>query len=256
MEKKIEYLILIGITLGIATIIVLILRKVLNYFIKNGEDPLRPEVTNLLYINNSLSFLVYTTAIMWIFYKIPYFNSLGTAMFAGAGILAAIIGFASQKAFSNIIGGIFILIFKPFQVGDAIELGSGKRGIVEEITLRHTIIKDYEWRRVVIPNNILSDDTIINSNLIEETIRKHIEFGISYDSDLQKAIEIIVAHVKVHPLFVDLRTEEEIAENAPVIEVRVVSWADSAVVLRAYVTVLGHENGFAIQTDLYKSVKL
>ena len=60
--------------------------------------------------------------------------------------MVAIIGFASQKAFSNIISGIFILIFKPFRVKDTIEFLDSTKGVVEEITLRHTIIRNYENR--------------------------------------------------------------------------------------------------------------
>ena len=101
-------------------------------------------------------------------------KSLGTALFAGAGILAVIVGFASQKAFANIISGIFILISKPFKMSDIIEFTDGKKGVVEEITLRHTIIKDYENRRIIIPNSIISEETIINSNIQDEKIRKHI----------------------------------------------------------------------------------
>ena len=75
---------------------------------------------------------------MLIFYSIPPLKEIGITLLASAGIFAAILGLASQQAFSNIISGIFIVVFKPFRVGDNIEINNN-RGIVEDVTLRHTI---------------------------------------------------------------------------------------------------------------------
>jgi small-conductance mechanosensitive channel len=180
---------------------------------------------------------------------------LGTALFAGAGILAVIVGFASQKAFSNIISGIFILIFKPFRISDIIEFKDGIKGVVEEITLRHTLIRDYENRRIVIPNSVISDDTIINSNIQDERIRKHIEFGISYDSNVDKAIDIIRDEAEKHPLLIDNRSAEDIAKNVPLVIVRLIALSDFSVNLKAYVWSKGNDDAFVIKCDLLKSVK-
>ena len=84
------------------------------------------------------------------------------------------------------------VVFKPFRVNDTIEFVNTTKGIVEEITLRHTIIRNYENRRIVIPNGIISDETIINSNIIDDDIRQHIVFGISYDSDINLATKMII----------------------------------------------------------------
>jgi small-conductance mechanosensitive channel len=66
--------------------------------------------------------------------RFPALNNFSTALFSAAGFTAAVIGFASQKALSNIISGIFILIFKPFRVEDIIEINSENKGTVEEVT--------------------------------------------------------------------------------------------------------------------------
>jgi small conductance mechanosensitive channel len=238
-----------------AILISSVLRKFLNHFINRYSALIKADPTNFSFVKNSVSLLIYTAAVIIIFYKIPSLRALGTAMFAGAGIIAAIIGFASQKAFSNIISGIFILIFKPFRVGDTVEFGGTKKGIVEEITLRHTVIKDYENRRILVPNSIISDDTIINSNVTDPMIRKHINFGISYDSDIDKAISIIKDEARKHPLFVDVRTKAEIKKNADDVIVRVVGLSDFSVELKAYVWTDGNDNAFILMTDLHKTVK-
>ena len=256
MDKEtLDYILLIGITLGSAIILNFILRKILGVFVTKYAKKLQTDPTNFSFIKNAVGFIIYTLAIIFIFYKIPYLKALGTALFAGAGIVAVIVGFASQKAFSNIISGIFILIFKPFKISDVIEFKDGQKGIVEEITLRHTLIKDYENRRIIIPNSAISEETIINSNIHDEKIRKHIEFSISYDSDIDKAIEIIQDEAQKHPLLIDNRTESDKTNNQPVVIVRVIALSDFSVDLKAYVWSTDNDCAFILKCDLLKSVK-
>jgi len=254
-SDAVKYTILIIVTASIAAILSIVLRKILNVFISKYANKLKTDPTNFSFIKNSVGFIIYSFALIFIFYKIPYLKSLGTALFAGAGIIALVVGFASQKAFSNIISGIFILIFKPFKISDVIEFKDGQKGIVEEITLRHTIIKDYENRRIIIPNSAISEETIINSNIHDEKIRKHIEFSISYDSDIDKAMEIIRNEAQNHPLAIDNRTKHEKTNNEPIIIVRVIALSDFSVDLKAYVWSNGNDNAFVLKCDLLKSVK-
>lgn len=254
-HEYLRYGIYIAIVILLAIVTSSLLRLLLNQFIRKYAVLLKSDPTNFSFIKNSVSFIVYTTAIIVIFYKIPFLKDFGTALFAGAGIIAAIIGFASQKAFSNIISGIFILIFKPFRVGDTIEFGTLQKGVVEEITLRHTVIRNYENRRVLVPNSIISDDVITNSNTTDTLIRKHIEFGISYDSDIDKAMEIIRDEARKHPAYIDNRTKEDKQKNTDDIIIRVVGLSDFSVNLKAYIWADGNDNAYAMMTDLLKTVK-
>jgi small conductance mechanosensitive channel len=254
-KETVNYTLLLVITIVVAIVLTMTLRKILSVFIGKYAKKLRTDPTNFSFLKNSVGFIIYTAAIIFIFYKIPYLKSLGTALFAGAGILTVVIGFASQKAFSNIISGIFILIFKPFKISDIIEFKDGHMGVVEEITLRHTLIQDYQNRRIIIPNSIISEETIINCNIQDEKIRKHIEFSISYDSNIDKAIYIIRDEAQNHPLLIDNRDKLEIENDEPRVIVRVVSLSDFSVILKAYTWTTGNDNAFIIRCDLLKSVK-
>lgn len=253
--KIAEYLMVIVISYLIAFLISFIARKIANRIIKNDSKKLRIDPTNYSFLKNSITFIIFLVATIVIFYKIPFLKSLGTAMFAGAGVIAAIVGFASQKAFSNIISGIFILIFKPFKVGDIIEISDTQKGQLEEITLRHVIIKDFENKRIIVPNSIISDATIMNNNISDERIRKHIEFDISYDSSIDRAIEIIQEVASSHPLFIDGRNEDEKSQNAPIVLVRVIGLMDFSVKLKAYVWAKNFEDAFTLHCDILKQVK-
>ena len=244
---------IIGVFL-IAFILSFVLKRLINLFILKYSERLNANPTNFSFIKNSIAILIYTIAIIFIFLKIPYLRSLGTALFAGAGIIAVVIGFASQKAFSNVISGIFILIFKPFRVNDIIEFLDSTKGAVEEITLMHTVIRNFENRRVIIPNGIISEDTIINSSIVDQKIRMHIVFGISYDSNIEKATKIIQEESMKHPSFLDNRSKEEKQHNKPEVLVRLIDLADFSLILKAYVWSSNNDDAYALKCDVLKSV--
>ena len=257
MEKDSDlyYGMIVLITITASIILTFIFRKILNAFIKRNAKNLKSDPTNFSFIKNSVGFIIYTAAIIFIFNKVPYLKSVGTALFAGAGILAIIVGFASQKAFANIISGVFILIFKPFKMGDIIEFKDGQKGVVEEITLRHTLIRNYENRRIIIPNSVISEETIINSDINESQIKKHIIFSISYDSDVDKAISIIRTEAEKHPLSIDNRSKDQLKAGEPKVIVRLIELSDFSVNLKAYVWAKSNDDAFVLKCDLLKSVK-
>ncbi|BDD05782.1 mechanosensitive ion channel family protein [Aureibacter tunicatorum] len=250
-----EYILLIAYTLGIATVLTVLFRKLTHLYVTKFSARIKTDPTNFSFIKNSIGFLIYTIALVFIFYKIPYLKTLGKALTAGAGIVTVAVGFASQKAFSNIISGIFILMFKPFRVTDTIQFRNSQKGEVEEITLRHTIIKDYENRRIVIPNSIISEELIINSNIQDKKIRQNIVFSISYDTNIDRATEIIKEEAMKHPYLLDVRTELQKMDKSPVVVVRVIALSDFSVDLKAYMWTLGNDEGFIMKCDLLKSVK-
>jgi small-conductance mechanosensitive channel len=251
-SPQIASLIVISVIIVLAFVLSLISRKILNASIKRNSKKINTNPTNFIFLKNSISFIIFSIALIIIFYTIPTLRAIGTALFAGAGVIAVIIGFASQKAFSNIISGIFILMFKPFRINDIIEMPSVQKGVVEEITLRHTVIRNYENRRIIIPNSIISDETIINSSISDERIRKFVEFSISYESDIDLAIQIIKDEAIKHPLFID---PNEVETGKKEVIVRMISMTDFSVNLRAYIWTKNNDDAFVISCDLLKSVK-
>jgi small-conductance mechanosensitive channel len=180
---------------------------------------------------------------------------MGTTLLTGAGILAAIVGFASQQAFSNIISGIFLVIFKPFSVGDRVRIGTLYTGDVEDITLRHVVIKDFENRRIVIPNSVISNETIVNSTITDEKVCMFVEFNISFESSIDQAMKIMQETTTAHTLCIDNRTEEEKEKGEPKVVMRVIEITDFSVKIRAYAWARNPSEGFDLKCDLIKQVK-
>ena len=251
----VKYSIITIATLLVALVISKILRILIDRFIKLSSKKLRVDYTQFNFLKNAVTFFVFLAAIIFIFYSIPKLKALSITMFAGAGILTAIALFASQQAFANIVSGVFIVIFKPFRVNDLVDVGSLPKGRVEDITLRHTVIRNFENRRMIIPNSVISSEILVNSNIVDETICNFIEMGISYDSDIDKAMEIMSKEAMAHPNFIDHRSQEELDKGIPPVTVRVMGFGDSSVNLRAFVWSMDHTSGFVMKTDLNKSIK-
>ena len=211
--------------------------------------------TNYQFLSNGVSFFFFLLGVILIFYTIPSLKALGLTLFAGAGIFAAIVGFASQAAFANIISGIFIVLFKPFRLGDIIKLETLNWGTVEDITLRHTVIRSFQNERYVIPNSAVSAETILNASIGESKTCVFLEMGISYDSDIDLAMKIMREESEKHISCIDNRTEEDKLSKIEKVITRVIGFGDSSVNIRAYVWANNFNDGFEMKTDLYRSVK-
>ncbi len=102
---------------------------------------------------------------------------------------------------------------------------------------------------------MISDETIINSNISDEKIRKHIIFSISYDSNINLALKIIKEEAENHPLVIDNRMPKEKEDGAEIVVVRVINLGDFSVDLKAFVWTEGNDSAFVVKCDLLKSVK-
>lgn len=254
-EDNLSHFIFAAVVLLVAFVIVKILRFSINRFIINSSKQLNVDATQYQFLRNGMGFIIYLLAFIVILTSIPALKQLGATLFAGAGILAAIIGFASQAAFSNIVSGVFIVFFKPFRVGDIIKIGDKYFGNVEDITLRHTVIQDLENKRFIVPNTLINSEVIHNYQIGDQRVKNLIFFGIGYSVNMDQAIEIIREEAMKHKFFQDYRTEEDIAKGIPPVGVKVTEWADSAIMLRAAIWTSNPNEGIELKFDILKSVK-
>lgn len=241
--------------LVVAFIISKILKFVIGRFVKAAAQKLKVDHTRYKFFKNAIDFIIYLIAVIVIFRSVPALKTYGNTLLTGAGVLAAIVGFASQSAFSNIISGIFLVIFRPFSVGDRVQIGQLYTGDVEDITLRHTVIRNFENRLIVIPNSVINNETIINSTLTHELVCIFIEIVISFNSDVDKAMKIIQEEALQHPECSDNRTAMAKKNGEAQVDVKLLSLTESGQQLRAYVWAKDPTAGFNLKCDLLKSIK-
>jgi small conductance mechanosensitive channel len=118
-----------------------------------------------------------------------------TSFIAILGAAGLAVGMALSGTLQNFAGGVMILLFKPFKVGDFIE-AQGHMGSVREIQIFNTILKTPDNKTIIIPNAQISNGSMINFST-EEKRRVDLTFGISYGDDIDKAKGIIEDIVKV-----------------------------------------------------------
>ena len=140
-----------------------------------------------------------------------------TSFIAVLGAAGLAIGLALQGSLANFAGGVLIMVFKPYKIGDLIET-QGQLGVVKEVQIFNTIILSPQNKQVIIPNGAVSNGPIVNYTE-EGVIRVDLSIGIAYDADIAKAKSIIMAVMEKH--------EKVLSEPAPFVGVS--EMADSSV---------------------------
>ena len=224
-------------------------------FMKFRTIDAHTDVTNYKFLGNALSSIIFMIGFMFAIREYPPLKAVASSLLAGAGILAAIIGFASQQAFSNIISGIFLIIFKPFRVNDHLRIKDIYAGVVEDITLRHTIIRDSENRRIIVPNAVINSEILINADYNDDEICKYIDFNIAHNADVEKAKHIMAEEIGNHPKFFDRRTDNQKAEGTSKVSVRLTQLTDFGMVIRGAAWTRTPAEAGDLYADLLESIK-
>lgn len=240
----------------LATIItVFIFQRLYRGFIKHSSKIMHNDPTNYKFLGHAMSAIIYLVGFGWAMYEVPQMRQIANSLLAGAGILAVAAGFASQHALSNIISGLFIIIFKPFRVNDRLLIRDTMQGFVEDITLRHTVIRDFENRRIIIPNTVISNEIIVNFDFSNDKIVRPIDLNVAMDSDIDLIRKIIQETVATHPLFLDNRTLEDIELGKPKVPVRVIGFTTIGLTIRAWTWALDAGKAYELTCDLMESIK-
>jgi len=140
-----------------------------------------------------------------------------TSFVAVLGAAGLAIGLALQGSLSNFAGGVLIMIFKPYKVGDLIET-QGHLGVVKEVQIFNTILTSPHMKQIIIPNGSTSNGSIINYS-VEGKIRVDLSVGIAYDADVSQAKAVLMDVLNKH--------EKVMQDPAPF--VGVLELADSSV---------------------------
>ena len=168
-------------------------------------------------------------------------NTASFLTIIGAAGLA--VGLALKDSLANFASGVLLILFRPFKVGDAVEV-AGVSGVVQEITIVTTVLHTFDNQLVIIPNSKISNDTIKNINA-NSTRRIDLTVGISYDDDIKTA----------HQLLETIVQEDQRILPEPAATIAVAELGDSSVnfVVRPWVNT---QDYWSVRFDLIKAIKL
>ncbi|MFN3802007.1 mechanosensitive ion channel family protein [Belliella pelovolcani] len=190
-ERAIDFVFQYGPSLLGALITFVIGRYIINLLMKGLN-----KVFDKYEIDASLStFLTsFSRALLFVLLFISIATQVGmelTSFIAILGAAGLAVGLALQGSLSNFAGGVLILIFKPFKVGDTIE-AQGTLGAVESIDILYTKVRNFDNRVVTIPNGALANNSIINLSQ-KPTRRVEMAIGVAYGTDLKKTRQVILS---------------------------------------------------------------
>lgn len=173
-----------------------------SWVIKKLVGVTRKGMTKQQYDESLQKFLL--SLVKWaltIFLIITVISTLGVETTSFAAVIAAAglaIGLALQGSLSNFAGGVLLIIFKPYKIGDLIE-AQGVLGNVKEIEIFTTKLITPENKLAIVPNGAMANGNIVNYTA-EGKIRVDTTVGVAYDSDLQKTKDVLLAMLKSNPL--------------------------------------------------------
>ncbi|MDD5109306.1 MAG: mechanosensitive ion channel family protein [Candidatus Omnitrophica bacterium] len=181
---------IIALTAVILTKIVAVLlyhlqRRIITRFKKAGILGVSAIETKITVIRRIIETSIYLFAFVVFLQQFQQMRHIGTALLASAGIAGIAIGMAAQNTLSNIIGGICISFSQPVRLDDAV-IFRNDWGWVEEIALMHTIIRTWDNRRIVVPNNIMVNEVIENWTIKDPSLIGTVMIYVDYTCDVDK----------------------------------------------------------------------
>lgn len=232
----------LGLNIGIAIAIFFIGRwaaQFLRRFVKKSLGKTRIDRTLVAFASNMTYYVIMAFVLLAILGQLGIETASLIALIGAAGLA---VGLSLQGSLANFAAGILLIIFRPFRVGDWIEV-SGISGYVEDIELLTTILRTLDSRTVVFPNRMLTDDHIINYSTVG-VLRIDLVVGVAYDADL-KQVKAVIRQVLA---------EDERILSQPAPTVGVLELADSSinVAVRPWVNTADY---IPVSLSVYEAIK-
>ena len=208
---------------AIAAIVTSIVLAIYNHFVKKKLK--EKKNIQIRFTQNLIRAIIIGAAIIWILMSSTATADVGKVLFQGTAIIGAVIGLAAQPVIGDLFSGIAISINKPFEIGDRIELDSGLKGIVMDITMRHVVLRTIDTIDVIIPNSKINSSTITNMSHNTRIRSVHMRFNVAYGTDMEKAMKVLRDAV------IESEYSEPEGKNKDYGPVYFISYADSSLVL-------------------------
>ncbi len=193
----IAQMIMVASFIGTAFVLIQIINLVFRRLEKNNK------AAHLRFSRGIFKALIIVLTIYTLAQQFEVTKDMSTAILQSGSLVIAVATFAAQHALSNVISGFSLTYSKPYNVNDKIRVLQGNsviaEGIVTDITLRHTIISQYNDESCIVPNSVMDSSVIINTNYTEN-IGNFMEITVGYDSDIDLAILLMKQICSEHEL--------------------------------------------------------
>lgn len=179
--------------IGVFFVIGVVLNRIIDWIFEAVEQQ-SSHSAHLAFFKRVTNVAVIVIIIYALAQQFEITRELSTVLLQSGSLIVAIATFAAQHALSNVISGCSISFTEPYVVGDKIRVTQGSsiiaEGIVTDITLRHTVISQYNGESCIVPNSVIDSSVITNTNFTEN-VGNFMEVTISFHSDIRLAMSIL-----------------------------------------------------------------
>ncbi len=224
-----------------------VLNKIFTVILKRNEQ------IHIKFLRSMSKVLLTIIACIWLSSLFTTTKALSTTLLTSSSLLVAVVGFAAQQVLAEVISGVMLSWSRPFNLGEKVVISSlGISGIVEDMTVRHTVIRTYCNSRMIIPNSVINKAIVENSNYNNNYIGNYMEVPVSYKSDLEEAIRIMTRIVEEHPLVIDTRADQTKGSK---VTVAVKELGPTGAVLKCTVWTKDIDDNFTACSDIRRQIK-
>lgn len=227
--------------IGIFILAEIVLNRIINLIFRIIQK--KNKSAYLRFLKSTLNVAVMIIVLYSLVQQFDVTKDISKALLQSGTLIVAIATFAAQQALGNVISGFSLSASKPYNVNDKIKVvQSGSiiaEGIVDDITIRHTIIRQYNGESCIVPNSVMDSAVITNTNFIEN-VGNFMEIEISYDADIKEAMKIFRKICAKHTL--TLNTEEN--------NIYVKGYTSNGVVLKTTVWTKNLDDSFQACSDI------
>ena len=182
-----ENLIGIVITIVITAVLLAMSKSFFTRILGDSKLPLK-------FLHSTVNFIILVIGVYAVLNQITLTKELSTTLLQSSTLIIAILTFAAQQTLGNIIAGFSLSFTHPVEIGHKVRIVSGgsviAEGVIKDITIRHVVIQQYDGQTCIGPNSLVDSSVIVNTNYLDR-VGNFLEFQVAYDTDLEKAKEII-----------------------------------------------------------------
>lgn len=178
--------------IGIFVVIILISNYLVSLIFKYIAQ--KTKAVHLRFSKSAINVIIDVIAFYSLAQQFEMTKDISKVLLQSGSLILAIATFAAQQALGNVISGISLSVSKPYNVDEKIRVIQGgtviAEGLVKDVTLRHTLIYQFNGETCIVPNSVMDSAVVINTNFTEN-IGNYVEIEIGYGADIEKAIGIM-----------------------------------------------------------------
>ncbi len=223
-------LVWIALVIGVFAICILITK--LNNAVFKRVQRKNPGL-HVMFLQHLITIIIIIGFIVLVISSFAGVQTIWTTLFGGTAIISAVLAFAAQDVIKDVLAGMMISAHRPFKVGDRIVLEDGTTGVVEDVTLRHVVLKSTESLRFVVPNHVINGMRLTNYSYKTITRSATFKFSVGYDSNMKLVKRVIARAIESSEYTVEGYIDRNGYNHYG--EVYFVAFADSALILQVNV---------------------